>query len=175
MKKVIIGLFTYAVVISSLGFTTRSFSQTVNDGMLPEIEIHFANYKYLNSVENAEMDLPVKLLERKVANFDITSLDLYQEDYEYYNVSFYIPNGQIVASYDKDGNLTETIEKFVNIDPPESVLNTVRKRYPGWLIYKDVYKVRYHKDKGSVQKFKLILENGGKHIRVSFDENGEII
>jgi len=175
MKKIMLGLFTYVLVISSLGFTSRSFSQTVNDGMLPEIEIHFANYKYLKSVDNAEMDLQVKLLERKAANFDITELDLYQEEYDFYNVSFYIPNGQIVASYDKDGNLIETIEKFVNIDPPESVLYAVRKRYPGWLIYKDVYKVRYHKDKGSVQKFKLILENGDKHIRVSFDENGEIM
>ena len=174
MKKIILGLFALAMVLQ-LGFTTQFIAQTIDDGMLPEIEIRFANFKYLNSVNNADMDLPVKLLEREVANFDITSLDLYQEEYDFYNVSFYIPEGQIVASYDKDGNLTETIEKFVNIDPPQSVIQAVKKRYPGWIIYKDVYKVKYHKDKGTTQKFKLILENGDKRIRVNFDVNGEIL
>ena len=174
MKKIILSLFILGLTIQ-IGFVNQSYSQTINDGMLPEIEVYFANYKYLNAVENAEMDYTVKLLERKVANFDITSLDLYQEEYEYYNVSFFIPNGQIVASYDKDGNLIETIEKFVNVDPPEGVIRSVEKRFPGWTIYKDVYKVRYHKDGRTIQKFKLILENGQKHIRVKIDEKGNFI
>jgi hypothetical protein len=174
MKKIILSLFILGLTIQ-FGFITQSYSQTINDGMLPEIEVYFANYKYLNAIENAEMDSTVKLLERKVANFDITSLDLYQEEYEYYNVSFFIPNGQIVASYDKDGNLIATIEKFVNVDPPESVIRSVEKRFPGWTIYKDVYKVRYNKDGRTTQKFKLILENGQKHIRVKIDEKGNFI
>lgn len=176
MKKIILGLFAIGLA-TQFGLTTQSHAQVViEDGMLPEIEVHALNYKYLNSIDNADAPVPVKLLERKVANFDVTESEFYRDDYDYYNVSFYIPEGKIVAAYDKDGTLIRTIEKFKNIKVPKSVAKSVAKRFPGWVIYEDVYKVNYHSQSGvTKQEYKLTLENGDKRMKVKTDQNGNFI
>lgn len=175
MKKIILGLFVIALT-TSFGLTTQAIAQVVDDGMLPEIEVHAMNYKYLNSIDNAAAPVPVKLLEQKVANHDLKSTDIYQDVYDTYEVHFYIPEGRIVAVYDKDGKIVRTIEKFVNIAPPTAVKKSVAKKYPGWKIYKDTYLVSYNEKKGLAKKqYKLILENSGERIRVKTDENGKFI
>ncbi len=175
MKKIILGLLIFGLTIQ-FGLTTQSFAQVIDDQVLPEIEVHAVNYKYLSSINNAESPIPVKLLERKVAEFDLKESEFYRDEYDFYNVSFFIPDGKIVAAYDKDGNLLRTIEKFVNVTPPKAVMKSVTKRFPGWSLYKDTYLVNYNKDKGVTKKYyKLILENGKERLRVKTDENGKFI
>ena len=82
MKKIIIGIFL-------IGFMTHSFAQgevsipeeenpiPEIEILLTEVEIRSVNYKYLNSVGTSEVALPVKMLEKKVANFDILSSKYY--------------------------------------------------------------------------------------------------
>ncbi len=175
MKKLLLGLFVIGLT-TQFGLTTQSFSQVISDGMLPEIEVHAFNYKYLNSIDNSSAAVPVKLLQQKVANYDIKKSELYSDDYDYYDVSFYIPEGKIVAAYDGDGKLIKTIEKFKNIKVPKEVSKSVAKRFPGWIISKDVYKVSYQKNKGvAKQEYKLTLENGDKRLKVKTDPKGNFI
>jgi hypothetical protein len=175
MEKIILGLFVIALT-TQFGLTPQAIAQVVDEGMLPEIEVHAMNYKYLNSIDNAEAPVSVRLLEEKVANHDLKNSDVYQDEYDTYNVSFFIPEGRIVAVYDKDGNIIKTIEKFVNIKPPKAIKEAVDRRFPGWKIYKDTYLVNYHKNKGLTKKqYKLILEKGDERIRVKTDEKGKFI
>ncbi len=164
MKKLILGLLV-------LGFTTQFYAQVI---ALPEIEVHAMNYKYLKNVDNSTAPVNVRMLEQKVANYDLKSSDFYEETFDLYTVSFYIPDGSIVAAYDSDGEILYTIEKFKNVKPPRAVINSVTKRFPGWGISKDVYKVSYRNDK-ALKTYKLILENGDKKMRIKTDENGKFI
>ena len=169
MKKFLLGLLV-------LGLTSPFYAQVLDDQMLPEVEVRAMNYKYLNSIDNAEAPVPVRLLEQKVANHHLKNSDIYQDEYDTYHVSFFIPEGRIVAVYDKDGKIVRTIEKFVNIKPPKDVTKSVAKRFPGWQIYKDTYVVSYHEKKGLTKKqYKLILENGTERIKVKTDEKGKFI
>ncbi len=165
MKKLILGLLV-------LGFATQFYAQVV---ALPEIEVRAMNYKYLNSIDNSVAAVDVKMLEQKVANFDLKNSDFYEDDFDFYKVFFYIPDGKIVASYDGKGNIVSTIEKFRDVKPPRAVINSVTKRFPGWSIHKDTYRVTYHNKKGTVKTYKLILENGDKSMRVKTDENGKFL
>lgn len=175
MKKLLLGLFIIGLT-TQFGLTTQTFSQVINDGMLPEIEVHALNYKYLSSIDNTASPVPVKLLEQKVANFDVKESEFYNDEYDYYKISFFIPEGKIVAAYDGDGKLIRTIEKFKNIKVPKEVSKSVAKRFPGWIIYEDVYKVNYHKTSGvTKQEYKLTLENGDKRLKVKTDPKGNFI
>lgn len=174
MKKVILGLLVFGLTLQ-LGLTTQSFAQVINDGMLPEVEVHYMNYKYLNSVGNAEAPVDVKNLRLEVANYDLKGSEYYLDEYDFYSVNFYIPDGHIVAAYDKDGKLVRTIEKFKDVRLPKSVLNSVAKRFPGWAVYQDVYKVNYHKDKGTVEVYKMRLTNGDKKMRIKTDAKGNFL
>ncbi len=118
------------------------------------------------------------MLQREAANFNIKDSDLwdlYQDEYELYNVTFYIPDGKIVAAYDIDGKVVRTIEKYKNVKLPSIVLKSVTKKYPGWSVSNDVYKVTYHHEEGVTKTYNLILEEGDNKIRVKTDENGKFI
>ncbi|WPP49811.1 nicotinate-nucleotide adenylyltransferase [Catalinimonas niigatensis] len=157
--------------VLTFGFTLPSFAQVV----LPGIEIVATNYKYLNSV-GEEAAVPVKQIEEKVASFDVKSADFYQDDYDTYFVSFYIPEGKVLASYDKNGKLLRTIERFKDVDVPMAVREAVAKRFPQWSIAKDAYLVNYHDTKGVTKKtYKLTLENGSERLKVKMNDTGEFI
>lgn len=154
-----------------LGLTIQSFAQIE----LPEVKVVAVNYRYLNSVDDKESAMPVKRLEREAAAFDVKNSEFYEDDYDTYFVSFYIPEGKILAAYDKDGKLLRTAEKFNNIKIPNAVSQSVTKKFPGWQIAKDVYLVSYYDPDGVDKKYKLLLEKGTKRMKVKTNEKGEIL
>lgn len=164
MKKFVVGLLV-------MGLTSPIFAQVTE---LPEVEITTVNYKYLNTVDTEDTALNVKMLQKKVAMYNIKDTELYSDDYDTYEVSFYIPDGKIVAAYDKNGKITRTIEKFKNVKLPKAVRESVFKRYPGWALAKDIYRVTYHKDNAK-KVYKVTLKNGDKTIRVKTDEIGDFM
>jgi hypothetical protein len=165
MKKLIIALFI-------IGLTTQVFAQDPKTEKLSEVIVVATNYKYLSSVDSQESAIPVNLLQRKAATYNIREADFYDDEYEYYTVSFFIPDGRIVAAYDKDGNIIRTIEKYKNIALPKSVASSVAKRFPKWKISKDVYLLKYNNKNGAKRTYKLILENGDERLRIKIDADG---
>ena len=169
MKKVVLGLLV-------LGLTAQVSAQIIKTEQLSEVTVMAMNYKYLNNVNTQEVaSIPVEMLQRKVAAFDVKNSDFYQDDYDLYNITFFIPEGKILAAYDKDGKLIRTAEKFKDINLPTPVKESILDRFPEWTITKDVYLVNYHDKKGVNKKYKLKLENGDKTLRVKVDEMGNFL
>jgi hypothetical protein len=169
MKKLLLGLLC-------IGLTSPAFAQVIKTEELSEVVVYATNYKYLNSLASEEpAAIPVQMLERKVAAFNLENSDYYRDDYDYYQIRFYIPDGKILAAYDKDGKILRTIEKFENVKLPESVSNAILDRFPGWNINEDVYLVRYHKDKGITKTYKVTLVNGDKTLRLKLDDQGNFL
>ncbi|HTL07399.1 MAG TPA: hypothetical protein VL307_04040 [Chitinophagaceae bacterium] len=149
--------------------------QTYAQQELPEVTVLAVRYKYLKAVDNAHAPEPVKLLERKAASFDVKKADFYEDDYDNYFVSFYIPEGEILATYDNNGKLLRTAEKYKDIALPQQVREAVIKRFPQWGITKDVYLVNFFQDQNAKKVYKLILQNGDKRLRIKVDDKGEFI
>lgn len=165
MKRFLIGLFIF-------GLTAQTYAQITE---LPEIEIIGVNYKYLDAAGEEDVAEPVKVLQREAATFDLKNSEYYQDEYDTYFISFFLPEGKILASYDKDGVLLRTAEKFKNIALPRAVAEAVAERFPNWSVATDVYLVNYHQAKGASKTYKLLLENGEKRMRVKTDENGNFL
>jgi hypothetical protein len=168
MKHANMMLFFGALVA---GFALPSFAQEV----LPEVTVTAVKYKYLSAVNNKELAQPVKLLERKAAEFDIKNSEYYDDEYDEYSITFYIPDGYILATYNNDGKLLRTAERFKNIALPLTVSKAVAKRFPQWSIPKDVYLVTYEDEKGATKVWRLLLKNGDKRLRVKANEKGEFM
>lgn len=166
MKKILICLLL-------LGFSIHVYGQT--EEKLREVVIRATNYKYLNKVDLSSAAIPVALLQEKAAAFDIKDSESYTDFWDTYEVTFYIPDGYLLAAYDKDGEILRTVEKYKDITLPRDVINAVAKKYPNWFFKKDVYLVSYHKDGGVSKKYKIILENGERRIKVTTDEKGNFI
>ena len=142
---------------------------------LPSITLLSRNYKYLKALDNNEVAQPVQMLEQQAAVYDVKESEFYQDDYDTYYVSFYLPMGYILAIYDSSGKLLSTAEKFKNLAVPSAVRTAVADRYPNWGISKNIYRVNYEDERGAKKVYKLILENGKKRLRVKVNETGEII
>lgn len=170
MKKLIFGLLVF-------GFAIQSFAQ-VETEKLSEVVISATNYKYLNQIGLSNASIPVEVLESHVASFDLKDADFYSDEYDLYEVSFYIPDGYILASYDKDGTILRTAERFKNVALPRPVIESVAKMYPGWTFAKDTYLVKYHdnNDGGKItKKYKIILKKGDERKKVVTDEYGDFL
>ena len=158
-------------VFFSMAFVNLAFCQE----LLPEVVVAATRYKYLSAVDNKEIEQPVKLLERKAAEFNVKNSDFYDDEYDEYYISFYIPQGYILANYNKDGKLMHTAEKYKNVALPSKVAQALVKQYPQWAIPKDVYLVTYQQEKGATKIWKILLINGNNRLRIKVNENGEII
>jgi hypothetical protein len=154
------------------GFSIQSMAQVTT---LPEVTVVARNYKYLRSVDSKDVAQPVKLLERKAAAYDVKNSEYYEDEYDTYFITFYLPDGYVLAVYDQDGKLIRTAERFKDITLPVAVRNAVGKRYPNWVISKDVYLVKYEDDSGAKKDYKLVLENGNKRLRVKTNDKGEFL
>ena len=169
MKKLIFGLVI-------LGLTIQTYGQEIKTEELSEVVVTAANYKYLNKVGLENASIPVALLEQKVAIYDIKSADFYSDEHDSYVVSFYIPDGSILAAYDKDGTILRTVERFTDVTLPKEVYTSVAKQYPNWRFEKDLYMVNYYDKTGKItKKYKITLVNGDKRIKVKCDDKGNIL
>lgn len=158
------------------GIMSPVFAQVTNPEELKEVELVAVNYKYLDQVTKGEIPVPVKLLQEKVARFDLQNSEYYEDDYDFYEVTFYIPEGTILAAYDRKGKLLRTVERFKNVGMPSAVSQAIKAKYPDYAVASDVYFVKYLDNKG-VQKrnYKLKLDNGSDRLRVKIDEKGNFL
>lgn len=158
-----------------IGFIAQSYAQDPKIEQLSEIVLIATNYKYLDKAGEYDVDPAVDRLQRTAATYDIKNSEMYRDDYDKYYVSFFIPEGKILASYDKDGKILRTAEKYKDIYLPQSVKSAVTFRYPNWTIAKDIYLVNYYEEGESNKRYKLKLVNGDKTLRVKVDENGNFL
>ncbi len=173
MKKLVLGLLIF-------GLTSQfMFAQILE---LPEVKVD-VNCKYLDAIESADVSEAVLYLEKEVAFYDVKESNLYEvnessfykDDYEY-TISFNIPEGKIVAAYDKNGTIIRTMERFNNVKLPKSVTIAIMDRFPKWRIVEDVYRVNYFGKSGMAKKsYKVKLKNKDKWMTAKFDENGEFL
>ena len=161
-------LFLLVCVLS-----TPLFSQIVE---LETVEVRPVKYKYIYEVVDDDIDQSVKDLQIKLGEFDVTKEDYYNDEYDGYSVSFYIPEGYALASYDKNGKLIKTIERYKNVKLPLSINQALAKRFPNWTLDKDIYKVNYSEEKWESKKtYKLKLTNGKKVMRIKMDDEGNFL
>ena len=165
MKKIILYLI-------AIGFISQVYTQEIK---LPEIVVSAVNYKYLNAVNSEDSDMNVKQLQQQAALYNIKESDLYQDYYQTYMVEFYIPDGMIVAAYDRNGKILRTIEKFKSVKLPKDVRDAVFQKYPNWGLDKNVYHVTYNDNMTPKKVYKMRLTNGDKVMRIKVDAEGNFL
>lgn len=168
MKNVILGLIF-------LGLTTQMYAQepTLTEQLDAVYVVH--NYKYLSSAGSEDVAIPVQNMQFEVSTFNVKNLDIYSDENELYDVYFFIPEGKVLASYDENGVLLRTAERYKDISLPISVSKAISKRFPNWSASKNVYLVNYHESGKTRKLYKIVLEKGKHRIRVKIDDTGHFL
>jgi len=172
-----------AIIFSLLcvGLSSLCFAQEKISDQIPEIEVYATNYEYASKVYS---DVPdVNHLETRAANFDVKDIPKffrgrtinYQEEDGSYIVNFSNSKGSIEAVYDEKGKIISTNERFENIKLPLEVRKAISRKYPDWLTTKDVYMVKYRKNRDVVKKYKIRIEFDKSKKWVKIDDKGNFL
>jgi len=157
------------------GFLLAGFAIAGSAQPLPEVTVTGVTYKYLSAVDNKELAPPIRTIEKRAAQYDIKTSEFYNDDYDEYYISFYLPEGYILATYDKNGKLMRTAEKYKNTAIPPVIAQKMAKSYPGWKIPSNAYLVNYQEASGAKKVWKIQLEKGDMRFNIKTDEKGTLI
>lgn len=159
MKKVVFGIFF-------LGFASLTYSQEV---VLEGVTVTSPNFSYLSSVQDENTPANVAVLERKVASFNLQESPVFNKIDKAYEVFFSNSKGRIVATYDDEGKILSSFEKFEDVVLPTSIRNTIYQSYPDWKMNSNTYVVSYYHDK-SVKKtyhFQILKNDTKKNLKLT--------
>ncbi|RKF04471.1 hypothetical protein C8N26_1142 [Tenacibaculum lutimaris] len=173
MKKLVFGLFL-------LGLTNLAHSQNdvQKNIILEPVTIKPLNLSYLKEVQREDTPEFTVNLQNEAARYDITEDPIFDKEFEAYEVIFKSKNdetsGLITATYDSKGKIMSSIERYKNVLLPKTVRTAINNKYPGWIIYKDVYLVTYRDNSKSKQVFKVQIRKDGEKKNLKLDYEGNI-
>ncbi len=157
MKKLLIGMFF-------LGLTNLVYPQNSFDGTevvkLENITLSPINTDYWYQVKEGTTCERVLNLESMAARFDLKRSKFYQGAGPEYRITFRQSEGKIQATYDDQGNMLHSYERFNDIAFPVTVRNRVYLMYPGWKMASNTYVVSYYRNKEVEKSYKVRLEKG---------------
>ena len=173
MKKLVFGLLF-------LGLTSLVYSQNdvQKNIILEPVTIKPLNLSYLKEVQREDTPEFAINLQNEAARYDITEDPIFDKEFEAYEVIFRSKNdessGLITATYDSKGKIMSSIERYKNVLLPRTVRDVINEKYPGWIIYKDIYLVTYRDNSKSKQVFKVQIRKDGEKKNLKLDYDGNI-
>jgi len=117
-------------------------------------------------------DVVVKNIQNE---FILYKVDDECKNFDEYLVTLENKKGSLVATYNKKGLLMSVSEKYVNVELPREIINSVYLSYPEWIIAKS--KFEYSQQKGEILKktYLLKLKKDNKTQNILVSSTGEII
>ncbi|MBA4320447.1 MAG: hypothetical protein C0412_18775 [Flavobacterium sp.] len=117
-------------------------------------------------------DVVVKKIQNEFISYKV---DDECKNFDEYLVTLENKKGSLVATYNKKGLLMSVSEKYVNVELPREIINSVYLSYPEWIIAKS--KFEYSQQKGEILKktYLLKLKKDNKTQNILVSSTGEII
>ena len=173
MKKFIVYLF----VLGIINLTYSQVNTDLKEVELESVTVTHLNKTYINRVQDATMSIHVKDLENRVAQFDVTKTEDYDGREESYKTLFRSSKGSILASYDIDGMVLSTYERFNNVKLPEAIKKSIFKDYPDWVLLSDTYTVQYNGEDDVKKIYKVKIGKGKtrKTFRIDFSDKNLVL
>ena len=180
MKKLILGLLVF-------GLTTLGFSQqrkgkvaevklqdvTVTTTLMDDAIINI-NYSYLDEVQDQTTAEPVKLLESHASKFNVKDLAEYSNREDLFEVMFRGTKGYIIAYYDNEGKILESLERYRNVKIPKKIVKNILQQFPESQFLKMAHTVNFSKNKDvrKTYRIRILTDNSKKNLKfTSYGDN----
>jgi len=169
MKTII--TFAFCLCFLSASYSQDKKTEATKIEELPEVVISqlkdFSKYIPSNN--------PDAVIQKTQNEFLSYKLNDEHKNFDEYLVTLENKKGSLVATYDQKGVLLQVSEKYVNVELPREIINSVYISYPDWTITKS--KFEYSQQQGEILKkayvLKLKKDNKTRNLLVS--STGEII
>ncbi|MDX1543741.1 MAG: hypothetical protein R3214_07335 [Christiangramia sp.] len=163
MKKFITLMLAVAGCIFASNAQVIQLEKVELSDFKPTAQIVFEDYAngVIKVKENHAKQFQSNAIKFLVENFDINRfMREAGEDTDQVNITVKSSNGLLLASYDKNGELVKTYQKFKDIPLPPAIRNQVYAQYEGWTMTKNKYVASGMEDKIDKEKYLVQLERG---------------
>ena len=145
---------TYLFAVICLVFTTTIFAQS----KLEKVK----NSDYLINVSQKDTPQRVSKLQNIVANYNIQDNEVFEgKTKSTYDVVFEETNGSITATYNTNGNIIKTVEKFRDLKLPYVLAKEIFKQNPSWSLKGNTQVISYDEKNGSIKVYSITIQKGG--------------
>jgi hypothetical protein len=169
---------TLAIGLVVLGFTSLGFAQNMNDETkeieLEDLIVNSSNKDYFNNVsEEYKMTDFVKELQYQAAKYNVSDCSSFDGRSEFFKVSFKGNKGKILATYNRNGKIVKTSERYKDVILPKDIIKSVLSQYPNSDFLKVTYTVNYNhqKDVEKTYKIQIMRDNLVKNLKITSDGN----
>jgi len=90
-------------------------------------------------------------------------------------VVFKNSQGRIVATYNNEGKILSTVEKYKDVVIPVNLGIIIFKQFPGWAYQSSTYLISYTENNGFSKKYKIKINKGNHKKTLNFDSHGKSI
>ena len=172
LNKLIIGMFFFSAVISfannkpSINVKEQdSTSQTQRTDSIFEW-----NKEYVMAVHQKSTQRESKFLSGIISEWDIRKVADFGTKEDDYTVVFITTKGQAEVIYDYEGRIINVKKHLKNIILPVDVYRTVSKKFKGWAIVQNKYKLSFKSGAEVLKSYVVTLEKGNRkktfHVKV---------
>ncbi len=170
---------TLIVLLLLVGFISTSQAQQITE--LEEANVSYAPNAVKISSNLDSYTFTVKenfageFIKNPIAfmkeNFDINAFiaNIDNDAYDEYLVTFKSSKGYLEASYDDDGTILKTSQRFKDIVLPLDVRRALYKNHKGWTMVQNKYMASGKGERIDREVYKIKLENGNKKQNVKID------
>ncbi|WP_158976571.1 hypothetical protein [Cellulophaga sp. L1A9] len=169
---------TTILSIVLVGFAFQTYAQDmlyrakIKVEEVPELVVSAVEEDFPDFLIVEYLALPLEYVEGDVyINPNIDS----NADYDTFQIVLKEHGKELTATYDSDGNLIKTTEHLKNVALPYAVSKAIAKEYPEWKFEKDSYDMVQLGNSKAKKRYRVILENHGKKIRVHTNAKGKIL
>ena len=147
-------------LVTILAFSFALFTYAQETVTLEDVYLT-ANADYLSAVQDNNTPDAVKLLQTKVATYDVRSNSEFDQNAGGpFEMVFKNSRGKIDAFYNSSGAVVATLEKFMNIRLPYDIRNQVFKANSDWTMVENQYTSAYSDNNLIKRSYKIKLRKG---------------
>lgn len=164
MKTII--TFALCFCLFTMSYSQDKKQETLKIEKLPEVVISPVKKDLSKYTPDDNPDAFVRNIQNEFLSYKVADEC---KNFDEYLVTVENKKGALVATFNKKGVLVFISEKYVNVELPREVINSVYLSYPEWTITKS--KFEYSQEKGKILKkayyLKLKKDNKTQNILVS--------
>ncbi len=164
--------FVLCLSLFSVSYSQDKKTEALKIEELPEVSISPVKKDFSKYTPDNNPDAVVRHIQNEFLSYKV---DDECENFDEYLVTLENEKGSLVATYNEKGLLMSISEKYVNVELPRAIINSVYLSYPEWIIAKS--KFEYSQQKGEILKktYHLRLKKDNKTQNILVSSTGEII
>ena len=133
------------------------------------------NIEYLDEVQGPSTPNSIRKYQVMASLYDVTQSYIFDGRNDPFQIVFKTDKGTIVTTYDWQGEVLTSEEKFKDVALPSELARKALKDLKDWTIIRTNYYVSYTQGRDATKIYTVQITDGKKRKKISLDADGTVL